>query len=223
MELLVATLAYISPGRDVDVMARLRLIADAIRNAPGLVNARFYHGREPDACYFMLTAWEDDEWWQKAQERHSPQKLLMGSASELLVAPPAEWRMRYLWGYSSPAAQQASAAAHLITIGSGQAARLQQGWMDGLRKLAIQPTLAFAFLARSVEEENVPGLRIARPLPGVNQAETTMIQRPLIFLNLLSWPGEVQREDFYADPDYKALRSFLSSVGTIRILELDPL
>ncbi len=41
MELLAVTLAHITPGRDADGLARIRLISDSVRNAPGLVISRF--------------------------------------------------------------------------------------------------------------------------------------------------------------------------------------
>jgi hypothetical protein len=42
-------------------------------------------------------------------------------------------------------------------------------------------------------------------------------------LNVLSWPSETQRKDFYADQNYKAISGFLSSVGVVRVLGLDPM
>src|SRR6266436_107085 len=120
MELLVATLAHTVLGNDVDGLARLRLISDTVRNAPGLVNARFYRSREPESYYFMLTTWEDEEFWYKAQDRYNPKNLLRGSTAELLMASPEQWLMRYLWGYSRPSAQPAIAAAHILTVRAEQ-------------------------------------------------------------------------------------------------------
>ena len=220
MELLVATLAYTEVGKDLDGLARLRFISDTMHNAPGLINTRFYHGREPESYYFMLTTWEDEESWHKAQDRHSPKNLLMGSAGELLTAPPEQWLMYYLWGYSRPLAQPAIAAAHLVTARPDQADRVERRWIDGLRRQAEQPTLAFAFLARGRSEDGA----LTQHASITNNAATEgwADKYNPNFLNLLSWPGETQRKDFYADQNYKALSGFLRSVGVVRVLALDP-
>jgi hypothetical protein len=39
----------------------------------------------------------------------------------------------------------------------------------------------------------------------------------------LNWPDETNREEFYVDPDYKVISRFLSGVGTVQILQLEPL
>ena len=127
MELLVVTLAHITPGRDTDGLAHIRLISDTVRNAPGLVISRFYRSRGHDSYYFMLTTWEDEESWRRAQERYNPKQLLLGSTAELLIDPPEQWLMHYLWGYSRPAAVPILAAAHLATIRADQADRTQRG------------------------------------------------------------------------------------------------
>jgi hypothetical protein len=221
MELLVATLAQMAVGKDVDGPARLRFISETVRNAPGLVNVRMYRSREPESCYFMLTTWEDDDFWYKAQDRYNPKNLLIGSTVELLTVPPEQWLMRYLWGYSRPSAQPVIAAAHIATVRPDQATGVERGWIEGLRRQAAQPALAFAFLARDKNEEralnrdalsfnNQHAIDGSAALPGVN------------FLNLLSWPGETQRKDFYTDQNYKAISGFLSSIGVVRVLALDP-
>src|SRR5437588_2995780 len=150
MELLVITLAHTLPGRDTDVLARIRLILDTVRNAPGIVIARFYRTSEQGSYYFMLTTWENEEWWQKAQERYNPKHLLLASAGELLQTVPEQWWMQYLWGYSRPAATSLLAAAHLAIIRPDQVELAQRGWIEGLRRQVMQPMLAFAFLARGV-------------------------------------------------------------------------
>ncbi len=164
MELLVATLARTALGNDVDGLARLRLISDTVRNAPGLVNARFYRSREPESYYFMLTTWEDEEFWYKAQDRYSPKDLFVGSAGELLMTP-------------------------LLARGRNEDALLPHD--------------------ASILNNNKAPVGLADKYSSN-------------FLNLLSWPGEVQRRNFYADQSYKAISGFLSSIGIIRILELDP-
>jgi heme-degrading monooxygenase HmoA len=230
MELLVVTLAHISAGKDAEGLARVRLISDTVRNAPGLMNARFYRSREPDSYYFLLTTWENEEFWQKAQERYSPRNLLLAADRELLTAPPEQWLMHYLWGYSRPSAQPDIAAAHVANIRPEQADRIERGWIESLRRQALEPTLAFAFLARGSSEDvirpyvsPVPNT----PLSGNNgnyKGSTSSLQTyGEVFLNLLSWPGETHRQDFYADQNYKAINTVLKSMGVVRVLALDPL
>ena len=221
MELLVATLGQTAAGKDVDGPARLRFISETIRNAPGLVNARFYRSREPESFYFMLTTWEDEDFWYKAQNRYSPKKLLIGSVGELLTVPPEQWLMRYLWGYSRPSAQPVIAAAHIVTVRPEQAELVERSWIERLRRQASQPTLAFAFLARGRNEDSA--LNPDPPLfPNQNTTGESTTLYNSNFLNLLSWPGETQRKDFYTDQNYKAISGFLSSVGVARVFALDP-
>lgn len=230
MELLVVTLAHISTGKDAEGLARVRLISDTVRNAPGLMNARFYRSREPDSYYFLLTTWENEEFWQKAQERYSPRNLLLVADRELLTAPPEQWSMHYLWGYSRPSAQPDIAAAHLANIRPEQAERIERGWIESLRRQALEPTLAFAFLARGSSEDTIrPYVSPLphTPLSGANGYHKGSASSPRtygeVFLNLLSWPGETHRQDFYADQNYKAINTVLKSMGVVRVLALDPL
>ena len=221
MELLVATLAHMALGKDDDGPTRLRFISETIQNAPGLVNARFYRGREPESYYFILTTWEDEDFWYKAQDRYSPKNLLRGSTTELLIASPEQWLLRYLWGYSRPSAQPAIAAAHFVTVRPDQAERVERSWIEGLRRQVTQPMLAFAFLARGKNEDSA----FLHDYSTLNneKLEDSANNSSSNFLNLLSWPGETQRKDFYADQNYKAISGFLSSVGVVRVLALDPL
>jgi len=209
--------------KEADGLARIHLIADTVRNAPGLVASRFYRSRGQDSYYFLLTTWEDEESWQKAQERHNPKQLLLGSAMEILIAPPEQWLMRYLWGYSRPAAEPILAAAHLATIRADQAERTQRGWIESLRRQAVQPSLAFAFLARGMNEPTPLPAELSSTSPVSMPGGDTPYQQGSIFLNLLSWASEADREEFYADQNYLAISRFLSSVGIIQILTLDPL
>lgn len=222
MELLVATLAHTEASKDVDGPARLRFLSETVRNAPGLVNARFYRSREPESYYFILTTWEDEDFWHKAQDRYSPKTLLIGSTGELMTAPPEQWLMRYLWGYSRPSAQPVIAAAHIVTVRPDQADRVERSWIEELRRQASQPALAFAFLARGRNEDStlIPDPPL---LHNQQAAEGSATLYSSNFLNLLSWPGETQRKDFYTDQNYKAISGFLSSVGVVRVLALDPL
>lgn len=217
MELLVATLVYIVPGKDSDSLAPIRFVLDTLRYAQGLVSLRSYRGKGE---YLTLTTWEDEECWQQAQERHNPKRLFQAAASDLLLAPPKQWLMQYLWGYSRPAAQPTLAAAHLASIHAEQAEYVQRGWIESLRRQVAQPTpaLAFACLARGVDEDTL----LTHP-PASSDKGTEDTPHDAIFLNLLCWPDEANREKFYADPDYQAISRFLSSAGVMQLLLLEPL
>src|SRR5258708_12683559 len=141
MELLVARLAHTAAGRDADGLARLLFISDTVHNAPGLVNARFYRSRDHESYYFILTTWEDEECWQKARDRYNPKNLLTGSAGELLTAPPEQWLMHYLWGYSRPSVQPPIPAVHLPTIRPDQVKPINPGSIKGLPPQPPQPPL----------------------------------------------------------------------------------
>ena len=222
MELLVATLAHAASNNDDEGTTRLRLISDTIQNAPGLVNVRMYRSREPESHYFIITTWEDEELWFKARDRYDPKNLLRASAAELLTAPPEQWLMHYLWGYSQPSAQPVIAAAHIVNVRPDQAERVERSWIEGLRRLVAQPGLAFGFLARGRNEDNsFPHAPQFLQNPAFSEAQSGDYTSN--FLNVLSWPGETQRKDFYADQHYKAISGFLSSVGVMRILALEPL
>ncbi len=221
MELLVVTLAHMLPGRDADAQARIRLISDTVRNAPGMITARFYRSQEHRSYYFMLTTWEDEGVWQKAQERYNPQHLLLASAGELLSASPEQWWMQYLWGYSRPAASPVLAAAHVAAIRSDQVELAQRGWIEGLRRQVVQPMLAFGFLARGANEDVLlPQIGLT---PNNNVTDGILSQQSTLFLNLLSWPGERERRAFYADQAYQAVSHFLNNIGTVQVLSLEPL
>jgi hypothetical protein len=222
MELLVATLAHMAMSKDEDDPTRLRLISETIQNAPGLVNARFYRSREPESYYFILTTWENEDFWYKAQDRYNPKNLLRGATAELLSAHPEQWLLRYLWGYSRPSAQPAIAAVHIVTVRPEQAERVERSWIKGLRRQVSQPALAFAFLARGRNEDST-FIDDQTTLNNIKFSKTSANNDGSNFLNLLSWPGETQRKDFYADQNYKAINGFLSSVGVVRVLALDPM
>jgi hypothetical protein len=222
MELLVATLAHMALGKDDDGPTRLRFISETIHNAPGLVNARLYRSREPESYYFILTTWEDEDFWYKAQDRYNPKNLLRGSTGELLMASPEQWLMRYLWGYSRPSAQSAIAAAHIVTIQPDQAELVEQSWIEGLRRQVMQPIVAFAFLAQGRNEDG-PLMHDHSTSNNNKVTEDLGNSYSSNFLNVVSWPGETQRRDFYADPTYKAISGYLRSVGVMRVLALEPL
>ncbi len=178
--------------------------------------------REPESYYFILTTWEDEEFWYKAHDRYNPKNLLRESTNELFTTSPEEWLMHYLWGFSRPSVQPVIAAAHIVTVRSDQAERVERSWIEGLRRQVIHPGLAFGFLAKGKNEESSlfhmhPNLHN----PAFNEPQNNHYTSN--FLNVLSWPGETQRKDFYADQGYKAMSGFLSSVGIMRVLTLEPL
>jgi quinol monooxygenase YgiN len=220
MELLIATLAHTAPGRDAEGLARIRLIADTVRNAPGLVGVQFYRSRGLDSYYFILTTWEDQDLWNKARERYNPQQLLLGSATELLTTQPEQWYMQYLWGYSRPSASPILASAHLATLYPDQGERAQRAWIESLRRQVGQSSLAFAFLARGNSEGPIEtGVQsLTKNLTTVDEPDKV---KGSIFLNFLSWASETEREEFYAHSDYQAIARFLSSAGTLQVLTLD--
>lgn len=222
MELLVVTLAHTTPGKDADALARIRFIYDTVRNAPGLVTSHFYRSRGKDSYYIMITTWDDDESWQKAQERHNPRQLLLGSAKELLTAAPQQWLMRYLWGYSRPAAKPIVAAAHLCTARIEQAEFVQTKYIEGLRHYATQPMLAFAFLARGAYEESIQATRAA-VVSSTAGSTNPSYQHGTTFLSLFSWGSEEEREDFYTDSYTRTLNRFMNNMGSTSILQLEPM
>lgn len=222
MELLVITLAYIIAGRDADILARIRQIADTIRNAPGLVTSHMYKGREQDSYYyFILTTWEDAESWQKAQERHDLRQHLLATA-DLLLSPPEQWLMHYQWGYSRPTKQPTLSAAHITTLRPDQARRVQREWITSLKNQTTNPTLAFAFLAQEIDRDATAPFR-----PVKSQRDDTKVEENFVYyqgttlLNFLSWASEKEREEFYKDPHYQSIKKLLESLAVTRILPLE--
>lgn len=222
MELLVVTLAQVSAQREADALARMRVISDTVRNAPGLLNARFYRSREPGTSYCMLTTWESAEWWQKAQERHAPATLLLSSPRDIFHTPPDQWLMQYLWGYSRPQAQPTIATAHLALVRPEMVENVQQQWLESLHQQAVEPVLSFAMLARSLAEDSLSSGNIQ-----VSQAESSGARYPLkqgtMFFSLLSWPGERYREDFYSNEYAQSVQSLLNRTAIVHSLTLDPM
>lgn len=212
------TLAHTSGSRDVDVLARIRLIADAVRNAPGMIESRFYRGRGQEPYYLALTTWDNDESWHRAQERHNPGQLLLDHCAGLLTIPPEQRLMRYLWGYSRSTAIATTAAAHLATLRSAQADAIQQEWLRRLRQQSLQSILSFSFLARGTHE-SVSSLKTpasATPTESPDAASTGGI-----LLNLLSWVSDSDRKEFYAHPDYHAMHKIANSAGKMHVLPLE--
>jgi len=217
MELLVATLAQTARGANEEAMARVRLVVDTMKNVPGIMNTRLYAGREGEGSYFILTSWEDEEFWRKAQEqeRQNPRDLLLSAGNELLTSAPEQWQMHYLWGYSRPSALPTIAAAHLATVRPDAIERIQRTWIETLQRQAAQLTLAFAFLTR--------GRKVDSTLYDINgSASSRENAGASSFLNLLSWPNDTQQKEFYADLHYKAFRGHLNQVGMERVIMLEP-
>lgn len=226
VELLVVTLAQVNQAREADALARMRVISETVRNAPGLLNARFYQSREPGHAFCMLTTWESNEWWQKAQERYAPLTLLLDSSAGIFHTPPDQWLMQYLWGYSRPLAQPAVAAAHLALIRPEMAERVQQEWLESLSRQAQEPLLSFALFARSVDEgspASTPPIALASPPGPAENRPRASINQGTIFFTLLSWSNEHYREDFYADQEYQNIQGLLNRTGIVHVLTLDPL
>ena len=211
MEVLVVTLAYTTPVKDVDTLARVQLVQETIRNTQGLVTSRFYRGRGSSPCYAILTTWESDEAWKQAQVRYNPKQLLSSSAVELFVSPPEQLIFTYLWGYIRPVASPELAAIHLAIVRPEQADVAQRGWIEGLKRQATHSSLAFGFLARGTAE---PPPTTELHLPH-SQGST--------FLNLLSWASDRERENFYTNVDFTAVHRFITGIGTMQIMALEPL
>lgn len=225
VELLVVTLAQVNQAREADALARMRVISETVRNAPGLLNARFYQSREPGHAFCMLTTWESDEWWQKAQERYAPRTLLLDSPAGIFHTPPDQWLMHYLWGYSRPLARPTIAAAHLALVRPEMAERVEQEWLESLSRQAREPVLSFALFARSVEEEpaSTQPANLASPQSQAESRPRSAVNQGILFFTLLSWSSEQYREDFYADQEYQNIQGLLNRTGIVHVLTLDPL
>ncbi len=215
------TLAYTNPSREADILARMRLISDTLRNAPGMMGSQFYRGQGNGAYYILLTTWDSAEGWRRAKERYSPRFLLLNSALELLTAAPEQWLMQYLWGYSRPTAPLALAAVQIVEVPGTQTVVTQKVWIEGLRRQATEPTLSNAFLACGGPEEMLPPPLVPTAQP--SEAAFTNVQQNTIFLNILNWANEHDRDFFYANNDYRALQRFISSVGAVQNMYLEPI
>jgi heme-degrading monooxygenase HmoA len=217
MELLVATLAQTPMGRDNEVIERIRLINETVRNAPGFISSHIYRGRGSNMYYVLLTTWDDKESWRKSQERYNPKNLLLANP-ELLLTTPKQWLMHYLWGFIHPNAQATLGAIHMATLQPERVEQIQQGWMQGLRQQSLQSTLAFAFLARGIDDDATIPRRVLKPGEG-----SSYLQSGSILLNFLSWASDIERDGFYEEPIYKAIHTSIERTGALRILPLEKL
>jgi heme-degrading monooxygenase HmoA len=221
MELLVVTLAHIIAGTDVDILTHIRQMADTVRNATGLITSHLYRGREEDCYYFLLTTWEDMGSWQKAQEQHDARQYLLAS-TDLLRSPPEQWLMHYQWGYSRPAKVPSVFTIHITTLRPDQARLAQREWIAGLRKHAMKPTLAFAFLAQEIDRDATIPFRAVKPLLTETKAEEKFsYDQSTTLLSFLSWASEIEREAFYKDFDYLSLKKQLEGLAVTRLFPLE--
>lgn len=211
-ELLVVTLAHILPGKEREARIHIRTVVEALQSAPGLISTRIYRGRNSDITYLLLTTWEDEESWLKAQERHTPKKLLQ-SAQNLLTAVPEQWLMYYIWGCTRPTSSSQLAAVHLITVAPQVIETVQADWLAGLRQPDLRSLLTFAFLARGIND-------IATAPHTGGYREAFKVQSTML-LSFLSWGNEVENEEFYADAGYQSIKSMAERAGAMYTLALE--
>jgi heme-degrading monooxygenase HmoA len=214
MEILIVTSAYTTREHNTDVLAQVQWIADTLPNAPGLISSHFYRNRENSSSYLMFTTWEDEESWQKAQERYNPKTLLQNSAARLLAEPPEQWRMHYQWGYNRPAVTPTVIAVHLATVPPHQAEAGQQKWLNELRKQDLKLSLGFAFLARGEREEAAANKEKPPFAPAILENHVNPIGS--VFLNFFSWSSETACRRFYASSAYKELDIFMRSINAVQ-------
>jgi quinol monooxygenase YgiN len=219
-ELLVVTLAHVLPGKEREARAHIRALAETLQSAVGLTSTRIYRGRDNGIAYLLLTTWEDEESWLKAQERHTPKGLLL-SAQDVFTAVPEQWIMYYIWGYTRPTAPSQLAVVHLITVTPQMIQTLQTGWLSGLRQPDLQALLTFAFLARGINDTPT-STRIATTSHVGGYREIFKLQSSLL-LSFLSWSNEVEREDFYAHAGYQSIKSIAEREGSIHTIPLEPI
>ena len=217
IELLVVTLAQTRPGKEVDALAQISAITDALRHAPGLVTSHFYYGENNESTFLILTAWEDAESWRKAQERYNPRQLLL-SVKELLTAPPEQCLMSYVWGYSRPTRSPILTSAHLVTLPTSKVDQVQVQWLQVLQHTNQQMLLTFAFLARG-QREQLSNSDTMQFSPSGTPAEPVKATNSIL-LGLFNWSCEAERDEFYAEPRYQAVQSMLEKVGHVLTLPL---
>lgn len=216
MELLVVTLACTNAENDPETAARVRMVAETTRLAPGLINIRSYQSRGKETCYALLSTWDDEESWQKAQERHSPRKQLINAASKHLTGEPEQWYLHYLWGYIRPASAPDILTLQLATVRPDKIEQTQQFWLKSLTQIVGETPPAYAFFARGVHEDHVP------TYTGGTRHKEIAYTQGIVLLNLLSWGSEREREALYASLRYQQTNSFINSVGVSRIFSFEP-
>lgn len=216
-ELLIATLAQTVPGREATALSRVRTILDTLRSAPGLTTTHFYRGHSNPTLFFILTTWENEESWLKAQERHNPKHLLLESR-ELLAIPPEQWVLSYVWGFRRPIASPALVSAHLISVSTRHAEQTCQNWLQELRHPDLQALLTFGFLAQGISDTPTV-TRIARPGFAINGREIFK-QAGSLLLSFYSWSSEIERNAFYANAHFQQLKTIEEQAIKTRLIPL---
>ncbi|GCE06437.1 hypothetical protein KDAU_37660 [Dictyobacter aurantiacus] len=220
MELLVVTLAHVLPGKDTEARAHIRSIADTLRSAPGLISSRLYRSRSNDIVYLLLTTWDDEQSWLKAQERYSPKKLLL-TATNLLASQPEQWLLSYLWGYSRPTAPAQLASIHIMTFDPQRIEQVQKQWLAALYQPELQMHLTFAFFARGINDTPTAH-RLATVARTAGYREVFARQSSLLF-GFFSWANEMERENFYAHDIYQRVKRIVEQEAPINVLSLEML
>jgi quinol monooxygenase YgiN len=221
MELLVVTLTQTKSEKEAETATRIRMIADTIRHASGLVNLRCYQGKGKENTYALLSTWEDEESWRKALEKTNPRNLLKSSAGEYLIGEPEQWFLHYLWGYTRPSAQQNIVTLQLANVRSNKIEQMQSRWLQSLSQKTNETPLAYGFTARGVKEDQIPTAKLAPNGKGGSSKEAPYLYG-MVFVNLFSWGSERERETFYSNPPYQQASALLSSVSMSRIFNLEP-
>jgi quinol monooxygenase YgiN len=217
-ELLVATLVYTLPDRETDALAHIRLIAETIRQASGLITFQFYRSRELPPAYFLLSTWEDEESWQQAREHANPMELLLAQP-DLLAKPPEQWHLSYRWGYSRPARPHTVATTHIVTVPADTFEATHTAWLQELRKLAKQFTFTFSFLAYGSAD---PDREETGKHPLTGTVNTNLVKQDHVLLTFISWPTEAERMAFYRSNTYQRASALLEKKSNTYRLTLDP-
>lgn len=217
-ELLVVTLVHTLLDRETDALAHIRLIAETMRNATGLVTSYFYRSREQPPSYFLLSTWEDEESWQQAQERYNPIALLL-TRSELLAALPEQWYMYYSWGYIRPARLQTVATIHIVTVQAETVEVTHMAWLQELRKQATEFMFTFSFLAYGIADTHIEHNTENAVTETVN---ADLIKQGHVLLTFINWPSDAERVAFYSSNAYQKMSTMLEQSSNMYMLTLDP-
>jgi hypothetical protein len=77
-------------------------------------------------------------------------------------------------------------------------------------------------LARSLAD-NPSTTSNSQPGQTENNSPRTSFKQGTMFFNLLSWPGERYREDFYANEHAQNVQSLLNRTAIVHSMTLDPI